>query len=177
MTGEAIVPDVIDAVVIHRVVGATFVGCEHAAGELEYIGDALGVDCMVIRHDGRWARTYDGDGTRNEDWFGWGEPLLAPFDGTVEAIRVNPVVNEPGRLGAPPASTIVFARRDGVHVIYAHVDDISVAVGDEVTAGQPVARIGNNGVAWNPHVHVGAWRGEEALQIRFDLHSSASEAP
>ena len=42
-------------------------------------------------------------------------------------------------------------------------------------AGDPVARIGNNGSSFHPHVHVGAFRGdmmsEDAvpLQVRMDL--------
>jgi hypothetical protein len=152
-------------------VRAIFSCVEHAAGTLTYLGDALGVDCIVLQHDGRFARTHDGDGAENTDWFGWDEPVLAPFDGTVDDVRINPVTNTPGTLGKPPASAITFLRDDGVRVVYGHVQAIDVAAGDHVHAGQPVARIGNNGVAWMPHIHVGAWRDLEPLQIRFDLRA------
>jgi hypothetical protein len=38
-----------------------------------------------------------------------------------------------------------------------------------IEGGEMVARIGNNGMARHPHVHIGAWRAETPLQVRFDL--------
>lgn len=167
-------PGTIESVAIHPVTAGAVTCTDHAAfeGDPVMLGDALGRDCTVVRHDagpaGRFARAYAGDGTSNEDWFGWGEPLLAPFDGVVEKVYRNPVTNRPGEPGEPPASHIVFARADGLRVVYAHVRDPLVEVGDTVGAGQPVARIGNNGFGYMPHVHVGAWRGDQPLQLRFD---------
>jgi hypothetical protein len=158
-----------DAVVLHPPIAGRFTCLEHPAGELAHLGDALGVDCTAVRHDGAWIRAHNGDGLANSDWYSWRQPLLAPCASTVEACRLNPVTNAPGSLGAPPASCITFRRADHVRVVYAHVQEVEVDVGDSVTAGQPVARIGNNGMAWHPHVHVGAWRAETPLQIRFDL--------
>lgn len=67
-----------------------------------------------------------------------------------------------------------YGRADGVRVLYAHVRDVVVRVGDRVRAGQRVARVGNNGPAWFPHTHVGAWRGTTPLQVRFDLRAMGS---
>ena len=53
-------------------------------------------------------------------------------------------------------------------MLIAHVKDVRVAEGDSVVAGEIVASVGNNGYSRQPHVHIGAWRGETALQIRFD---------
>ena len=47
--------------------------------------------------------------------------------------------------------------------------DLSVKEGDTVKAGDIVAKVGNNGFSRNPHIHVGAWKGNTPLQIRFDL--------
>ena len=88
---------------------------------------------------------------------------------TVESIRINPETNQPGTMGKPPASAIHFLGDDGLRVVYAHVQDVRIAEGDRVEAGDVVALIGNNGMCWHPHVHVGAWRGDTPLQIRFDL--------
>jgi murein DD-endopeptidase MepM/ murein hydrolase activator NlpD len=68
----------------------------------------------------------------------------------------------------------VFRRADGVSVMYAHVQDVQVRPNDVVVAGQPVARVGNNGYAWFPHTHVGAWKGDRPLQVRFDLRAMAA---
>jgi murein DD-endopeptidase MepM/ murein hydrolase activator NlpD len=59
-------------------------------------------------------------------------------------------------------------------VLVAHVTDVTVRVGDLVDAGAPVAKMGNNGFGRNPHIHVGAWRDETPLQIRFDLRAAAN---
>ena len=44
-------------------------------------------------------------------------------------------------------------------------------------AGQVVARVGNNGYGRSPHIHIGAWKGENPYQIRWDLRSNARRAP
>ena len=42
-------------------------------------------------------------------------------------------------------------------VLYAHLQpgSIAVAIGDEVAAGQPLARLGNSGNSLAPHLHFG----------------------
>lgn len=161
------------SVVLHPVVRQHFVCHEHPAGQLTRVGDALATDCLIVAMiagpGGHWPSFYHGDGTRNTDWYGWRQTILAPFDGIVDSVHVNATANVPGTLGQQRASILVFRRADGVRVLYAHVQEVAVSVGDTVRAGQPVARIGNNGPAFMPHVHVGAWRGTEPLQVRFDL--------
>jgi hypothetical protein len=167
----------IEEVVIHPIVAADYMCSEHWEGQLAYPGDSLGADCVVmgglIDESAGYLAPFRTDGTTNEDWYGWNQPLLAPFDGEVVRVMENPVVNVPGQLGSPPASFLVFARSDGTHVLFAHVQAITVKVGDRVVAGQPVAYIGNNGFGRSPHTHIGAWRGETPLQIRFDLRAMA----
>jgi hypothetical protein len=182
----------IDAVVIHPPMKATFTCSEHPLGSEDHAGDALGADCRVVHHDGgpagNFDRFYTGDGTRNEDWFSWNEPLLAPFDGVVRLILPNPVTNQPGKRGPDPANSILFQRLGDpanapVQIGYVHVQSIQVKVGDTVRVGQVVARVGNSGNAMFPHLHVGAMRGDLVkafngeipaqsvipLQVRFDL--------
>ncbi len=170
-------PDSIGSVVIHPIVRQHFVCLEHPAGQLTYVGDALGADCLVIDPGsgptGRFPSFHRASGARNADWYGWNQGVLAPFDGIVDSVHTNEDVNVPGNLGRARAGGIVFVRADGVRVLYAHVHAIAVAPRDVVRAGQPVARVGNNGPSVMPHTHVGAWRGREPLQIRFDLRASA----
>lgn len=157
-------PDSIRAVLVHPVVPERFACREHFEGEYTTLLDAIGTDCFVLR-DGS---THDGAGARNEDYHIWDLPVLAPFDGTVANVMVNPVVNIPGNPGAPPATTVIFRRDDGVMVGIGHIDKITIAAGDRVTAGQPFARVSNNGVSSSPHLHIGAWRDQTPLQIRWD---------
>ena len=166
----------IEAVLLHRVFPG-FYGCsEHFEGELPYLGDALGSDCTVFdtlepgQDEAGWfAKAYRTDGKANQDWYGWHQPVLAPFDGTVLEVHDNPATNAPGHPNPKPASRIVFVRADGTHVMYGHVTNVTVGKGDRVRAGQPVAQVGNNGYARAPHIHIGAWHGRTPLQIRFDL--------
>lgn len=150
---------------------------EHAVGELPLAGDALGTDCVIIggidEHGNGFARPFRTDGRTNSDWYGWHEDVLAPFDGVVDAVIANNTVNDPGTMGRPPAGILRFIREDGTAVVYGHVDDIQVKPGERVTAGQVVAKVGNNGVSRSPHIHVGAYRGDVPLQIRWDLRAMA----
>ncbi|MEO7564673.1 MAG: M23 family metallopeptidase [Sphingomicrobium sp.] len=164
----------IDAVMIHPPVSGMFICGDHSAQESLGLGDALGTDCSVedsIAQPGQargFLRPYRTDGARNEDWFGWNVQVLAPFDAKVVKIYINPINNRPGTLGKSPASSIVFERSDGLRVLYAHVMAPTVRVGQMVKSGSPVAMLGNNGLSWSPHIHIGAWKGDMPLQIRFD---------
>ena len=166
------------SILIHPVVRQHFVCLEHPAGQLSYVGDALGSDCLIIDlgsgPDRRFPSFHKGTGARNADWFGWNQVVLAPFDGIVDSVHTNERVNVPGTQGRQRAGGIVFLRADGTRVLYAHVHGIAVRPGDSVRAGQPVARVGNNGPSVMPHTHVGAWMGKEPLQIRFDLRAAAT---
>jgi hypothetical protein len=163
----------VEPVLIHPPVARRYTSLEHPVGELTHLGDALGADCMVVEYLDGWVRPYRTDGAANEDWFGWSEPLLAPIDGVVEDIRDHPFTNEPGVMGTPPAAAITFSDSTGLRVVYGHIQAPRVAVGDSVTRGQVVAHIGNNGMCRHPHVHVGAWRRDQPLQVRFDLAALA----
>ena len=163
---------------IHPLFAEDYACQEHPDGQLPYKGDALGTDCFITRlvetgPNEAFSRAFENDGSRNEDWFGWRAEVLAPFDGVVRRVSINPVTNSPGRLGSPPASMMVFQRDDGTSVLYAHIREPTVEEGDRVTAGQPVARVGNNGFGRNPHIHIGAWLDDEPLQLRHDLVAMA----
>lgn len=166
----------IEQVTIHPLFKVHYSCSEHWEGQLPYSGDALGADCVIyggLPADGKsgFVRAFRTDGLTNEDWYGWGEAVLVPFDSTVVKVNINPVVNKPGQLGKPPASFVVFKSDDGTMALVAHVSDVTVKEGESVKAGQPFAKVGNNGYGRAPHIHVGAWRGKTPLQIRFDLRA------
>lgn len=167
-----------DQITIHPITSEPFMCSEHAEGEAmePHLGNALGRDCMIVgamerEDDRRVVSIFEQDGLENEDYFGWNVPVLAPAEGVVSRVQDPPERNVPGLLPEDPgdAGTIEFRTRNGDHVIYVHVREIQVREGVSVSAGETVARIGNNGSSRAPHVHIGAWRGETPLQIRFDL--------
>jgi hypothetical protein len=97
-------PSETGSVVIYPIVHPHFLCVEHPAGQLTALGDALASDCLVADLGGglpgRFPVFFRGTGERNEDWYGWREPLLAPFDGTVDSVVAPPPRNRPG---GPPA--------------------------------------------------------------------------
>lgn len=104
-------------------------------GELNDLGDALRSDCLVLGGGLgtpiEFLRLYKKDGPTNEDWYGWHVKVHAPFDGIVMEVATNRVTNTPGTPGQRPPSYIKFKRADGVVVVYAHLDDITVQPGDQ----------------------------------------------
>jgi hypothetical protein len=155
-----------------------FVCSEHPEGLLHGLGDALGTDCMVVggleTPRVGYFRFFKEDGSTNEDWFGWKAEVHAPIDGVVTQIIFNPTVNLPGVMGKPPASQMSIRGGDGTVVVLGHIADPRVHAGDAVTTGQVIAEVGNNGQARNPHIHVGAYREQSALQIRWDLRAAGT---
>lgn len=170
----------IAAILIHPPFSQTYSCSEHWDGQFQYPGDALGADCTIaklVEEDGRkWMRPYRGDGRKNENWFGWGAAVLAPCNCRVIDVHINSVTNHPGVLGRPPASSVTFERPDGIRIMLAHIAEPEVTVGEQVASGQVIAKVGNNGYSRQPHVHIGAWRGKEAFQLRFDQTQMGANA-
>ncbi|MCS3642451.1 M23 family metallopeptidase [Salinibacter ruber] len=123
-------------------------------------------------------------GKENEDWYGWREDVLAPFESKVVQVARPDSTNKPGSINRDgKTGLIVFEdEEDVITVGYAHVREIEVEEGDTVGRGDVVGKVDNNGTSRAPHVHVGAWAGEpdllgartgaEPLQIQVDLYAS-----
>jgi len=149
-----------------------YICSEHAVGELPFPGDDLGQDCMVVAFEeinkAIFPRLYRTDGSKNEDWYGWARPVYSPCDCDVLMVHVNPVTNQPGEPSKSRASGIILKSSDGTMFAVAHLQGILVVKGSHLTAGDQIGLVGNNGYARAPHVHIGAWRDAQALQIRWD---------
>lgn len=148
--------------------------CSDHGVERMGIGDVFGKDCVIVdfvdNKNGKWVMPYKGSGYSNKDWFGYKADVLAPFDGEVIEVSENHKVNKPGSFVRSRAGAIIFKRVDGVMLLYAHTREPLVKKGDKVKRGQIVARVGNNGSSYSPHIHIGAWLGKKPLQIVFDLN-------
>jgi murein DD-endopeptidase MepM/ murein hydrolase activator NlpD len=167
-----------EEVAIHPYTRQHFVCLEHPLGQLTHLGDALGSDCVIVGLDSgarqKFPNFYRGTGSANADWIGWNANVLAPFDGVVDSVNINRTTNTPGSLGKERASVVIFRRADGLRVLYAHLQSISVNVGDSVRSGQAFAKVGNNGAAYFPHTHIGSYKDGKPFQIRFDLSAMGS---
>ena len=75
-----------------------------------------------------------------------GAVIVASLDGTVESVR---------RSNSGYGHCVVINHGGGVKTRYAHclAGSISVSVGQHVSAGQAIARVGRTGNATGPHLH------------------------
>jgi len=102
-------------------------------------------------------RGYDGDPSRAESWYGFGEPVLSPAAGTVVSVS-DILPDEPiGQTGVTPphGNSIVLEIGDHRYAVLAHLKQGSAQVraGERVRLGQPIAAIGDSGNSLWPHLH------------------------
>lgn len=119
-----------------------------------YALDFVQADAKYRRHTGR--------GTRPEDYYCYGEQVLAAADGRVVAVE--------DRVRTAPflgwgicdflarnfvGNHVLIEHADGEFALYAHLSpgSITVSVGDAVSRAQPIGRCGHTGHSSEPHLH------------------------
>lgn len=135
-------------------------------------------DFVITDGDGN---THTGDGSRPEQYFCFGEPILAPADGVVVAAH-------DGHRDGPRAggwldlrqhnilgNWITIEHADGEYSVLAHLQcgSVEVAPGDRVERGQQIGRCGHSGNSTEPHLHFHVQDRQNfylgmGLPIRFD---------
>jgi murein DD-endopeptidase MepM/ murein hydrolase activator NlpD len=140
-----------------------------------YAIDFIGVDHRHRTADRRDWRTFLATEPA-ERFFAYGRPILAPADGVVVAAhdgeidhmgRRSQLTLVPYALGqaarlrqgveAIAGNYLIIALRESgafVALVHLRAGSIRVALGEEVTTGQPIADCGNSGNSTQPHVHV-----------------------
>ena len=114
---------------------------------------------------------HDGN-TSNENWWGYGEPILAVADGEVTQVLDGIPENTPRVLPREVTldnivgNYIVLRIAPNRYVTYAHLQtgSIKVRLHDRVARGTVIARLGNTGQATAPHLHLQVTDGNSALQ-------------
>lgn len=94
----------------------------------------------------------------------FGDTVYAPCDARVAAVVDNLPDVLPAELDTSAASVAgnyVVLARDSVRIMLAQLEagSILVKAGDFVESGQPLARVGNSGFSFEPHLHIHATRG------------------
>ncbi len=101
--------------------------------------------------------SYSGDPKLNKSYHAFGQPALAPADGTVVSVVNDIPDNEPvGKMNpAQPGGNMVIIRHGDEYSMLAHLEKGSVIVqaGDKVKQGQAIGKIGNSGNSSEAHLH------------------------
>jgi hypothetical protein len=131
-----------------------------------------GYDLVLVDSGGESSRN---NGKRNEDWLGFGTPVLAPASGIVREIRNTVDDNILGQkmfdfrlvfedIKAFYGNYIMIDHQNGEFSLLLHLKKGSVGVkpGDHVRQGQPIARMGISGDSDYVHLH---YQLQNALEI------------
>ena len=108
---------------------------------------------------------------KNEDWWGWGEPVLAVADGEITEVVDEfpdnvPRVLPPVTLDNIAGNHVILKIAESRFVTYAHLQrgSIKVRVGARVHRGDVLARLGNSGNTTGSHLHLQVTDRDSVLQ-------------
>jgi hypothetical protein len=112
------------------------------------------------------------DSLRNEDFYGWHQPVRSPAVGRVVRARAD-APDSPARavnVGLP-ANEVWLDLGGDLSLWLGHFQQgtVSVTAGQQVERGTPLGLVGNSGQSGWPHLHLGLWRpGGVSLPLAFE---------
>lgn len=113
------------------------------------------------------SRTLDGKPNFHNgiDYF-WPSAAGTPFKSVGPGVVEHTGAHSVSDLG----NVIVVQHPDGNRSAYCHIQDggILVSVGQSVTGGQVIGKVGDTGLAYGAHLHLEAWRGATRSGNIFD---------
>lgn len=102
-------------------------------------------------------KTHRGDGRKNEDYYAFGQEIIAPADGVVSYVVDGIHDNVPGEMNKMyvPGNLVIIKHADGEYSLFAHFkqNSIRVKIGDKVIKGQTLGLCGNSGNSSEAHLH------------------------
>lgn len=152
---------------------STLVSHHYAAA---YPQQKYAIDFVMERDDG----LYEGDADDPASYYAWNEPLLAPADGVVVEVENDlrdwPVGQHETDVEKATGNYVLIDIGNEEYVLLAHVRQgtASVAVGDRVTAGQVIGRVGNSGNTGMPHLHLQV---QDSPEAAYDMFSDVGSHP
>lgn len=101
--------------------------------------------------------THKGDGSKNEDYYAFGQEIIAPADGVVAYVVDGVHDNKPGESNRMfvPGNLVIIKHGENEYSLLAHFkqNSVRVKVGDKITKGQIIGLCGNSGNSSEPHLH------------------------
>jgi hypothetical protein len=148
-------------------------------------GRTLAENYHAFTHDQRFAMdvlivkngsTHADGGKTLADYYCFGQPVLAPAEGTVAWAQDSLPDNQPGHMDPAHATgnSLVIDHGNGEYSLLAHLQrgSLRFKVGDHVPADALVGRCGNSGNTTEPHLHYHLQNGPkpfeaEGLPVQF----------
>jgi hypothetical protein len=126
----------------------------------EYLAQRFAIDWVLLGPDGRFFKK---NSKANTNFAGYGAEVIAVADGVVASIKSdlpdnvgsNPQSERTVTLDTITGNTIILDLGGGHFALYAHLQpgSLKVALGDRVSTGQVLAKLGNSGNSDAPHLH------------------------
>lgn len=111
-------------------------------------------DLVMVNEKGRSFKT---NGRTNDDYYVFGQPLLAVCDAVVVSTIDGVKENIPGQMnpGQLTGNTVLLKTGANEYILYAHfkLNSIKVKAGEKVIKGQVLGLCGNSGNSSEPHLH------------------------
>jgi murein DD-endopeptidase MepM/ murein hydrolase activator NlpD len=111
-------------------------------------------DFLITDAEGK---THQGEGNNNEDYYAFGQNVLAPCDGIVTDVIQGVRDNLPRSMNPYSAlgNVVVIQHRDREVSVLAHFKNGSITVkpGDKIKKGLILGLCGNSGNSSEPHIH------------------------
>lgn len=102
--------------------------------------------------------SYQRSGTRNEDYYAFGQPLYAVCDAEVYEVNTGVEDNRPSIMNPaqPLGNSVMLKTANNEYIVYAHLEygTMAVKAGDKVTKGQYLGNCGNSGNSSEAHLHL-----------------------
>jgi urea transporter len=127
---------------------------------------------FVIKKNGK---TYANDGLYLEDYYAFGQPVIAPISGYIVAMRNDLKDNFIGEVDRENnwGNYVIIKSDSGFYVEISHLMQYSIPfkVGDYVKYGDIIGKCGNSGYSPEPHIHIQVqntpYLGSETLPFKF----------
>lgn len=130
---------------------------------------------LIIIQDGS---SYEGEATKNENYYAFGKEVVAPAAGVVVSIENDLKDNQPGietDTAHPLGNHVVIQHEHDEYSFIAHLKKGSIVVseGDRLEAGDLLGQVGNSGNTSEPHIHFQVSDGPQietskSIRIQFE---------